>query len=129
VLWGGGLALALSLVLALFGRWLVGIFSHDAGIVALGALLLWIDVLVQPAKAANIAITFSLRAAGDSRFPAIVGSTLMWTVGLGSALALAFGAGWGVIGIWIGMAVDEWTRAIVNAWRWRSGAWRSKGVT
>ena len=45
-------------------------------------------------KAANIAITFSLRAAGDSRFPAIVGSTLMWTVGLGAALTLAFGVGW-----------------------------------
>jgi len=128
VLWGAGLALALSLVLALFGRWLIGLFSHDADIVTLGARLLWIDVLVQPAKAANIAITFSLRAAGDSRFPAIVGSTLMWTVGLGASLALAFGAGWGVIGIWLGMAVDEWTRAIVNGWRWRSGAWKSKGV-
>jgi Na+-driven multidrug efflux pump len=121
--------LASSLALAASGHWLLGLFSRDTGIVALGALLLWIDVLVQPAKSANIAITFSLRAAGDSRFPAIVGSTLMWTVGIGSAFALAFGAGWGVIGIWLGMAVDEWTRALVNAWRWKSGAWQSKGVT
>jgi hypothetical protein len=113
----------------LSGHWLLGLFSRDTGIVALGALLLWIDVLVQPAKAANIAITFSLRAAGDSRFPAIVGSTLMWTVGIGAAFGLAFGAGWGVVGIWLGMAVDEWTRAVVNAWRWKSGAWQSKGVT
>ena len=79
-------------------------------------------------KAANIAITFSLRAAGDSRFPAIVGSTLMWTVGLGAALTLAFGVGWGVLGIWLGMAVDEWTRAIANGWHWKSGAWHHKGV-
>ena len=70
-----------------------------------------------------------MRAAGDSRFPAIVGSTLMWTVGLGAALGLAFGAGLGVVGIWLGMAVDEWTRALVNGWRWRSGAWQRKGVT
>jgi len=128
VLWGAGLSFLFSLVIALLGRWLVGIFTRDAGVVSLGALLLWIDVLVQPAKAANIAITFSLRAAGDSRFPAVVGSTLMFTVGLGSALGLAFGAGWGVAGIWLGMAVDEWTRALVNGWRWKSGAWRSKGV-
>jgi Na+-driven multidrug efflux pump len=129
VAWGAGLSLLSSVALAASGRWLLGLFSHDTGIVALGALLLWVDVLVQPAKAANIAITFSLRASGDSRFPAIVGSTLMWTVGIGSAFALAFGAGFGVIGIWFGMAIDEWTRAIVNAWRWKSGAWQSKGVT
>jgi Na+-driven multidrug efflux pump len=100
----------MSLEIALSGHWLLGLFSRDDDIVALGSLLLWVDVLVQPAKAANIAITFSLRAAGDSRFPAVVGSTLMWTVGLGSALA------------------DEWTRAVVNGLRWRSGAWKSKGV-
>jgi Na+-driven multidrug efflux pump len=129
VAWGAGLSLASSVALAASGPWLLGLFSRDTGIVALGALLLWIDVLVQPAKAANIAITFSLRASGDSRFPAIVGSTLMWTVGIGAAFGLAFGAGWGVVGIWLGMAVDEWVRALVNGWRWKSGAWRSKGVT
>ncbi len=129
VAWGASLSFVTSLVLAGCGHWLLGLFSRDPSIVALGALLLWVDVLVQPAKAANIAITFSLRASGDSRFPAIVGSTLMWTVGIGSAFALAFGVGWGVIGIWLGMAVDEWTRAVVNGWRWRSGAWQSKGVT
>jgi Na+-driven multidrug efflux pump len=129
VAWGAGLSLVGSVSLAACGHWLLGLFSRDAGIVALGALLLWVDVLVQPAKAANIAITFSLRAAGDSRFPAIVGSTMMWAVGFGSAFALAFGAGWGVVGIWVGMANDEWARAVVNAWRWKSGAWQGKGVT
>ena len=128
VLWGASLALLASLALASCGRFLLGVFTHDAGIIALGALLLWVDVLVQPAKAANIAITFSLRAAGDSRFPAIVGSTMMWTVGLGAALGLAFGLGWGVVGIWLGMAVDEWARALANSWRWKSGVWRTKGV-
>lgn len=129
VAWGASLSFLTSLLIAFSGRRLVGIFTADAAIIALGSLLLWIDVAVQPAKAANIAITFSLRASGDSRFPAIVGSTLMWTVGLASALGLAFGARWGVAGIWLGMAVDEWTRALANGWRWHSGAWRGKAVT
>jgi Na+-driven multidrug efflux pump len=128
VAWGGGLALLASLGLAIAGHRLLGLFTRDAGIVALGASLLWIDVVLQPAKAANIAITFSLRAAGDSRFPAIAGTTLMWTVGLGAAVGLAFGFGWGIMGIWVGMAIDEWTRALANGWRWKSGAWQSKGV-
>jgi len=129
VAWGAGLAFLASLALALAGHRLLGLFTRDAGIAALGASLLWLDVLLQPAKAANLAITFSLRAAGDSRFPAIAGTSLMWTVGLGSALGLAFGIGWGVVGIWAGMAVDEWTRALANGWRWKSGVWQSTGVT
>jgi Na+-driven multidrug efflux pump len=128
VAWGSSLSLLGSLLIALSGRHLVGMFTTDASIIDLGSALLWIDVAVQPAKAANIALTFSLRAAGDSRFPAVVGSTLMWTVGLGAALGLAFGAHCGVAGIWLGMAIDEWTRALANGWRWRSGVWQSKGV-
>jgi Na+-driven multidrug efflux pump len=129
VAWGAGLSLLGGLVLATNARSLLGLFTRDAQVIALGTLLLWIDVLVHPAKATNIAVTFSLRAAGDSSFPAVVGPMLMWTVGLGSALGLAFGAGWGVIGIWIGMGIDEWSRAIANSLRWRSRAWHGKGVT
>jgi len=33
-----------------------------------------------------------------------------------------------VVGIWIGMAIDEWARAIVNAGRWKGGKWQRKGV-
>lgn len=128
VAWGASLSCLASLLLALSGSSLLALFTHDAAVVSLGSTLLWIDVAVQPAKAANITITYSLRASGDSRFPAVVGSTLMWTVGLGSALGLAFGARWGVIGIWIGMAIDEWVRAVANGWRWHTGIWRSKGV-
>lgn len=128
VAWGASLSCLGSLALALSGRALMGLFTHDAAIVSLGSTLLWLDVAIQPAKAANITLTYSLRASGDSRFPAVVGSALMWTVGLGSALGLAFGARWGVIGIWVGMAIDEWVRAVANGWRWHTGIWRSKGI-
>ena len=107
VAWGAGLSFLASLTLALTGPSVLRLFTRDHGIVVLGASLLWLDVVLQPAKAANIAITFSLRAAGDSRFPAVMGSSLMWTVGLGSAVGFAFGLGWGVVGIWAGMTVTN----------------------
>ncbi len=128
VAWGASLSCLCSLALALSGTALMRLFTDDAAIVSLGSTLLWLDVAIQPAKAANITLTYSLRASGDSRFPAVVGSALMWTVGLGAALGLAFGARWGVIGIWVGMAIDEWVRAVANGWRWHTGIWRSKGI-
>jgi MATE family, multidrug efflux pump len=126
--WGCGLAFSTALLSALCGRWSLGTFTADAAVIALGARLLWVDFLLQPGKAANVALTFSMRAAGDSRFPAVVGTAMMWSVGLGASLALAFGARWGVVGIWAGMAIDEWSRALVNWRRWKGGAWKTKGV-
>lgn len=126
--WGAAMTAVATVCVALTSRWTLALFTRSDAVVALGGTLLWIDALLQPAKGGNIAITFSLRAAGDSRFPAVMGTSLMWTVGLGASLGFCFGFGWGVIGIWSGMAVDEWTRAIVNWRRWASGGWRDKAV-
>lgn len=128
LLWGGAMTSLAGIVVAATSAWTLGLFTTNATVVSIGMGLLWIDACLQPAKCGNIALTFSLRAAGDSRFPALVGTTLMWTVGFGASLGFCFGFGWGVAGIWIGMAVDEWVRALVNWGRWRSGAWKGKAV-
>jgi Na+-driven multidrug efflux pump len=53
---------------------------------------------------------------------------MMWTCGLGTALLLAFGLELGLVGIWLGMAADEFYRSIVNYIRWRGGKWKEYGV-
>lgn len=73
-------------------------------------------------------ITSALRASGDSKFPAIVGTAMMWTCGLGTALFLGFTLELGLAGIWLGMAADECYRSIVNYIRWRGGKWKNFGV-
>lgn len=122
------LALGTSVIVALLGRNLLGIFTDNPEVILLGSAALWIDVALQPAKAANIVLTSTLRATGDSRFTAIVGSLMMWTIGVGAVVGLGYGLKWGLLGLWGGMALDEWTRFLVNAWRWKSGAWKNKGV-
>jgi putative MATE family efflux protein len=122
--WACGGALLSAVLVALCAPWLLGGFTDNVAVLALGTRLLWIDAVLQPAKALNIALTFSLRSAGDSKFPAWVGSGLMWTSGLGLSLWLCNGIGWGVAGIWTGMAMDEWIRSGFNSWRWISGGWR-----
>jgi putative MATE family efflux protein len=126
--WACAGALIVAVAVAATAPWSLRGFTADLAVLSLGARLLWVDVLLQPAKALNIAITFSLRAAGDSKFPAWVGSTLMWTAGLGLSLWLCRGVGWGVAGLWAGMAMDEWIRAVFNSWRWNSDRWRGLGV-
>lgn len=117
-----------AVVVAIFGTELMSFYTVDPEIQRLGKICLWCDVALQPFKAANMTITAALRASGDSKFPAIVGSTMMWTLGLGTALLLGFGLDLGLAGIWLGMAADEFYRSIVNYIRWRGGRWKELGV-
>lgn len=128
LLWSCLSAFLIAVCVALGGEYLLRLYTSDPIILGLAGACLWADVALQPFKAANIVITNALRAAGDSRFPAIVGSSMMWTLGMGTVLGLGFGLKLGVLGLWLGMAADEFYRAIVNYLRWRGGKWKGKGV-
>nr|AGS51856.1 Na+ driven multidrug efflux pump [uncultured bacterium contig00117] len=128
LIWSCSSALAIAVLVALAGQILLRFYTDVPDILALGGLLLWCDVVLQPFKAANIVITNALRASGDSAFPAVYGTISMWTLGLGTTLFLCFGIELGAIGLWLGMASDEFYRSIVNYIRWRRGKWKSKGV-
>lgn len=121
-------SLLIAFIVALLGPHLLTFFTDNQEVIRIGSACLWCDVVLQPFKAANIVITSSLRAAGDSSFPAIVGSGMMWTLGVGSALFLAFVLDLGIIGLWLGMACDEFYRSIANYIRWRKGRWQTLGV-
>lgn len=121
-------SLVVAILVAIFGTELMSFYTVDPEIQQLGKICLWCDVALQPFKAANMTLTAALRASGDSKFPAIVGSTMMWTCGLGTALLLGFGLKLGLAGIWLGMAADEFYRSIVNYIRWRGGKWQKYGV-
>lgn len=123
-----GSGLIISIITALLGTHLIGFFTTNPEVIRLGTICLWCDVAVQPFKAVNLILTTSMRAAGDSKFPAIVGSAMMWTLGVATALFLAFVLDLGLVGLWLGMAADEFYRSIANYFRWRSGKWQKAGV-
>ncbi|PBC73767.1 MATE family efflux transporter [Fibrobacter intestinalis] len=118
----------IALIVALCGPHLMRLYTDNPDVIALGSACLWCDVILQPFKSANVILTGSLRAAGDSKFPAIVGSLMMWTLGAGTALFLAFVLDLGLIGLWLGMASDEFYRSCANLWRWKSGRWKAATV-
>jgi putative MATE family efflux protein len=128
-LWSAsGFALLISAVTALSAPFLMKVFTTNPAVISLAIAGLWVDVALQPAKAANIVLTNALRSAGDSKFPAVVGSAMMWTFGIAMAIGLGKGLAWGLPGFWAGMALDEWSRAIVNYRRWQGGKWKEMGA-
>jgi putative MATE family efflux protein len=111
------------LVVAIFAPLIIGAFTPTAQIIAGGALLLRISVLLEPGRVFNIIVINSLRATGDARFPVQIGAVVMW--GIWVPLSWLFGIkfGWGLVGFWIAMTIDEWLRGLIMYRRWKLRRW------
>jgi putative MATE family efflux protein len=111
--------------LELFHRPVLGLFSTDPGILALGSTVLLVAIVHEPGRNFNTVFIPALKGAGDVRFPVTMGVLSMWGIGVAGAWLLGIRLHWGLAGIWIAMAADEWVRGLVMWRRWRSGVWKS----
>ncbi|HEY1791317.1 MAG TPA: MATE family efflux transporter [Opitutaceae bacterium] len=110
-------------VVALLGPTILGQFSSDKAIVASGAVLLRIAVILEAGRVFNVVIISSLRATGDVGFPIQMAALSMWCVWVPLAWLLGLRFHWGLVGVWIAMMTDEWTRGLLMHWRWRKRRW------
>ena len=117
------LALVVSTSFALAGPWLLTRFTSDPDIVTLGCTLLWWTVLIEPGRSFNLVVINALRAAGDARYPVMAGSVSMAVVLAGGSWFLGVYLGWGLVGVWIAYAADEWIRGLLMWRRWATLGW------
>ena len=82
---------------------LIGLFTTDAEVIAIGARLLQIASLFALFDGIQAVASGALRGAGDVRFPFLANVGAHWLVGLPIALGLGFGLGWGAVGLWWGL--------------------------
>ena len=108
---------------ALSGRWLLGWFTQDPEIISAGATLLWLTVLLEPGRTFNLVVINALRAAGDARFPVMAGAMSMLLVLAGGSWLFGVVLGWGLPGVWLAYAADEWIRGLIMWRRWATQAW------
>ncbi|GGY60774.1 MATE family efflux transporter [Pseudoduganella albidiflava] len=108
---------------ALAGPWLLGAFTSDPAIIAEGCILLWIGVLVELGRTFNLVVINALRATGDVRFPVMAGAASMALVLAGGSWVLGIHFGFGLAGLYIAFAADEWIRGLIMWRRWAVQAW------
>lgn len=110
-------------IFSIFGRHLLSIFTDDQEIIALGSILIFMTLLLEPGRSFNLVIISSLRAAGDAKFPVYMGILSMWGVSVTLSYLLGITFGLGLVGIWIAFIADEWLRGLLMLGRWRSRKW------
>jgi putative MATE family efflux protein len=125
-----GVAMTFVLVgtAALFRHQLLGLFTDNAEIIAIGSSILLLSMILEPGRVFNLIVINSLRAAGDARFPVLMGVFSMWGVCVPLAYWLGVHLHIGLLGVWIAFTVDEWVRGLFMLFRWRSRVWVKKAL-
>ncbi len=101
---GAGFMLCSAAVFITFPRQLIGAFSRDEAVLAIGASLLLVAAVFQLFDGLQGVATGVLRGYGDTRSPMLWNLAGHWFIGLPLGYLLAFVLGFGVIGLWWGLS-------------------------
>lgn len=112
---------ALALAAAAAAPWYLGGFSSDPAVIRTAQTLLWLSLALETGRVANLVVLGALRSTGDVIFPVSAAiASIVLVLGFGS---LWLGAHFGLVGIWIAYAADEWIRGALMFWRWETHGW------
>ena len=124
------LAIVISVGLAIFfyitSDTVLSVFTTDSEILSLAHDVLLVEIFLELGRAVNIVMVGCLQAAGDIRTPMLVGVFGMWLCAVPLSYLFGIYWDWGLVGIWIAMAIDEILRGLLFIYRWQSGKWKEK---
>lgn len=99
------------------------IFTADIVVIGLITTVLAIDLITQPATAIVASLTATLQAGGDTKFPMYMTAIGIWAIRTVGVYFLGIYLGWGLVGAWIAIGLDNYFRAILLIVRYRSLKW------
>lgn len=117
-----------SLVFLLFAPQLIAIFTSDPEVAPYGVRCLRIVSAGFVFYGFGMVLTQAFNGAGDTRTPTIIHLVCLWLWELPLAWALAYWAGFGPTGVFIAVSVAFSTLALVSAWLFRKGTWKTGRV-
>jgi len=118
--------LSVSLAVFLLRRPILSLFTDSTVIVQMAFGIFLVDLVIEQARAISQIYEYALRATGDVTPTMIVTLISGWVFSVGLAYVLSIPCGMGLIGCWIGLAIDESIRTIYTFWRWKARKWIPK---
>ena len=125
--WSMIITLTGSALLAIFGRSILSVFTDNPEIITMGMWVFVVDWFLEIGRTSNIFTVGTLRATGDAIYPVIIAIIFNWSIAVGVSYVIGIPLGYGLVGMWVGFALDENVRGIILMRRWRSGKWKNKG--
>lgn len=114
---------AINLLVAVFGKYLVRIFTDDPQIISIVTVLLFLQILHDPMRVANEILVNSLNLVKDVRYPVIVGISTTYLLVIPLSYLMVSKLGMGLRSVWIIFIIDETIRRLLFSMRLKSGKW------
>ncbi len=121
------LALIVSTVIfVVFILWrsqIIGLFTKEIPLIEQGAILMIIMAFTTHAQTSQVIITGCLRGAGDAMYVALTSLLSIGIVRPALTWLLCYPVGWGLVGAWIGVMLDQYLRLVINFSHFQKGKW------
>ncbi len=101
---GWGYSFCSAAVLLLFPHFLLSIYTNDPSVIEAAKNVLIVAALFQFSDGTQTILTGALRGIADTRSAMAVNLVGHWGIGLPLGYTLCFHKGWGLFGLWIGLA-------------------------
>lgn len=118
----------IGLFYACFPNLLLGMFTKDTDVLALGSVYLRLYAVGFIFVTATIVLTRVFQGAGDTVWPALV-MALRFASFLAVASALAWLTDLQAYGVWLAMVLCSAGQTVVIAWVYRKGTWKRKRLS
>lgn len=123
-----GCIILLNIILLLSGEWIIGLFTKDIMILTIAKQIIFLECIAIIFKSGNMVLGGSLRGSGDVVYPVTISVISMWLLGVGLAYMLGILFGYGILGIYIAVILDESIRCMLLLKRWKSRRWSEKRI-
>lgn len=119
---------SIAMTLVLFITYLLSsqispIFTTNRVVIGLITTVLAIDTITQPATAIVSTLTATFQAGGDTKYPMYMTAIGIWAIRTVGVYLLGVYFGFGLVGVWISIALDNYIRAVFLIFRYRSFKW------
>ncbi len=106
------------LLFTFFPLALLSFYTTDSATLAVGQKIMVVAAFFQLADGCQCISTGALRGLAHTRLPMIANAVGHWFVGLPLGLSLCFWLGYGLVGLWVGLATGLVVVAVWLLWFW-----------
>jgi len=128
VIIGGAISVAVGATVIIFGKPLMGMFTRDAEVMAIGARYLTIVGATYLLFSTMFINNGVMRGAGDAFIPMINTILALWVVRIPCAILFSVYLGMGADGIWWSVPAGWLMGATFSTWYYLGGRWKRKAV-
>lgn len=116
-------ACVMGVVYFFFGGDIFLLYTTDPVILDYGAMIMRILSIILFMQIEQVTLFGCLRGAGDTKFTALVSLFSVTLIRPGVSWLLCYPVGLGLMGAWLGTAVDQFVRFFLTFLRFRKGSW------